>query len=576
MLWSAPDMIIPFAASTSTAASLTPWHHDNPGAGTDVVDADVDSAPAWTITSGDNSIVVAIIDSGFERSHPEFTLWTNAAEETGLSNFDDDGNGLKDDIYGYDFLNDDPDVDPHAHGTKAAGCAGARGLNAFGISGICPQARLMLLQAKSISSIRESIQYATLEGADVICLSWGIIPIQPDTLAAVNDAVTLGRGGKGSVICKAMEIATGGGDLVDLDSVIAVRETTPQDRLRRMPGILGRAMSVLAPGERIATTTIFPSGPYGLFAGSSAATPITGGAIALALSARSDLNWRQIRRLMQDTCDKIDPNEGNYGPSSGYSEPAQRSTHGFGRINVWEAVRLVAPSAAGGANGVDIFLRDQQYDWGNTERPSNLLFDLNETVVPHWRSPDIKIDSGPSFDPQPTTSESFDNLPDEIPLPGQPVRIYVRVRNRGLSAVENARVRVFFTPGTALPPMPIDADGDLLPPPASGGAWVLVDEANCSIEYSGCSVAGDSVQDMAAIVPLYGTLPSSAIGTLLAVVDCAGDPVTATFADVNVAVPRDNNVALKRYGDIVSATLVRSPRQARRIAGVSCRRLRSR
>src|SRR3546814_8319546 len=94
------------------------------------------------------------------------------------------------------------------------------------------------------------------------------------------------------------------------------------------------------------------------------------------------------QRILQDTADKIEPTVAAYDPDTGFSfatdAPTPQgqgslggvgSTHGYGRVNAFEADRLVAPAAAGGQCGVGAFLRDNRLDWGNTERTSRLRLD---------------------------------------------------------------------------------------------------------------------------------------------------------------------------------------------------------
>lgn len=141
-----------------------------------------------------------------------------------------------------------------------------------------------------------------------------------------------------------------------------------------------------------------PSDPSYLncFAGTSASAPLAAGAAGLLLSVRSGLDRVQVQRLLQDTTDKIDPSRGAYDPATGFGSPwryvKQRdpvkggwravradlpATHAWGRINAFEAVRIVAPSTTKwsrnddqwrGGNGVDVFIRDNKLDWGNTEQ----------------------------------------------------------------------------------------------------------------------------------------------------------------------------------------------------------------
>lgn len=78
------------------------------------------------------------------------------------------------------------------------------------------------------------------------------------------------------------------------------------------------------------------------------------------------------------------------------------STHGFGRVNAYEGGRLVAPTELGGRGGVDIVLRDNQLDWGNTEQLSSVLFEPIRGFIPHWGSVDIEMDA-PPLPPAPVT-----------------------------------------------------------------------------------------------------------------------------------------------------------------------------
>ena len=93
------------------------------------VDADIDADVAWKLTTGDPSIVVAVIDSGIDYSHPDLAnnLWHNPNEnDDGL---DDDGNGYVDDLSGWDFVHNDNDpVDLNGHGTHVAGIIAAQAM----------------------------------------------------------------------------------------------------------------------------------------------------------------------------------------------------------------------------------------------------------------------------------------------------------------------------------------------------------------------------------------------------------------------------------------------------------------
>ena len=124
--------------------------------------------------------VIAILDTGVDITHPDLAanIWTNPNEIANGS--DDDGNGFKDDLHGWDFVNKTGDVrDYNSHGTHCAGIAAAVGTNGKGVVGANPNAYIMpvtVMQSNgtgAISTIIEGIGYAKNNGADIISMSIG-------------------------------------------------------------------------------------------------------------------------------------------------------------------------------------------------------------------------------------------------------------------------------------------------------------------------------------------------------------------------------------------------------------------
>lgn len=126
--------------------------------------------------------VIAILDTGVDIEHPDLAanIWTNAAEAAGIAGQDDDANGFKDDIHGWDFINNHSVTnDFNGHGTHCAGIAAAVGNNGIGITGANPDALIMpvtVMQSNGtgdVATIVKGIDYAAANGADVISMSIG-------------------------------------------------------------------------------------------------------------------------------------------------------------------------------------------------------------------------------------------------------------------------------------------------------------------------------------------------------------------------------------------------------------------
>jgi len=130
-----------------------------------------------------NDQIVAVIDTGIDYNHPDLAenIWVNEAEFNGIPGEDDDGNGKLDDIHGYNFVGLDGDVDPmdtQSHGTHVAGTIGALGDNGVGVTGVAWKVKLMALKVCpsrfcNTAAMIQAVEYAVQNGASVINLSIG-------------------------------------------------------------------------------------------------------------------------------------------------------------------------------------------------------------------------------------------------------------------------------------------------------------------------------------------------------------------------------------------------------------------
>ena len=615
------------------------WHHTNTGQSGGTIDADSDTGAAWHLTTGNAATVIAVLENGgYDMSHPDLmpNFWVNAAEMPS-NGVDDDLNGFVDDINGWDFVGcvspatagcGDNNPSPASattedHGTAVAGVAAARGNNMLGVTGACPNCSMMLLRTGYASSDWAkslAFGYAQQQGARIITNSWSAVGALPNTDAAITTAT-----GAGVVVLFASGNTNGnncGDPRVSMPGVIAVSSSSNQDR-KVIFSSIGNCIDILAPSHRGYTagdpytgtlniTTTDRTGAAGYnntnlvtncptteaspppanardytscFGGTSSATPLTAGIVGLIFSMNPTLTRIQTQRLLQDTTDKIEDSVGAYSTATGFSSPATgTATHSWGRVNAAEAVRIATPVAQGGTGGVDVFLRDNRLDWGNTEQPSNTLFEATRGYIGHWRSEDIKVDA-PPYQPAPTTGATFESFVDETPsaIAGEMNRVYVRVRNRGPVTASSVNVKLHWTQfGTALPSLPPDFWTAF---PANSTDTTQWRPLNCAgtassvcnisnLAYSGSSVANtaaDGAQIVSFDFPAPAIDPSLANHfCLTAMIESSQDPISPASKSMFVVdniTPTDNNVTHRNYHnlsdsngrDSARAFLIRNP-----------------
>lgn len=153
--------------------------------------ADVNAENAWKKSTGDPSVIVAVVDEGIFYSHPDLAsnMWHNEGEIF-ASPEDNDGNGYAGDYYGYNFVQNTGQISyslshDTGHGTHVAGVIAARNNNGVGISSIAggdasaPGVKIMSCQifsgnyvASILAEVR-AIKYAADNGAVVLQCSWG-------------------------------------------------------------------------------------------------------------------------------------------------------------------------------------------------------------------------------------------------------------------------------------------------------------------------------------------------------------------------------------------------------------------
>jgi len=310
-----PDRALSTLAIPNDASFGTLWGLNNSGRSPGVGNSDINAPEAWETTTGSRSVVVAVIDSGVDYTHPDLAanVWTNPREVAG-DGIDNDANGFVDDVRGWDFANADADpMDDDGHGTHVSGTIGAVGNNAIGVTGVNWRVSIMglkFLDAEGngyTSDAVAAVKYATRMrrdfGANVVAInaSWGG---ETRSTALANAIAAAGRAGILFVTAAGNESSNNDrtpsypANLSD-DSVIAVAATNHSNRLAAFSNYGSTTVDLAAPGVGILSTV--PGGGYASFSGTSMATPYVTGTVALMAAANPRATAAEIRSALLST-----------------------------------------------------------------------------------------------------------------------------------------------------------------------------------------------------------------------------------------------------------------------------------
>lgn len=285
-----------------------------------VADADIDADLAWNVSTGLQSNIVAVIDTGIDYLHEDLAanMWRNSGETAG-NGIDDDGNGYVDDVYGYDFGAGDSDpMDTTGHGTHCAGTIGAVGDNNLGVAGVNWHVSLMALRVEvgvggiAASAVVEAINYATAMGASVSNHSYGFTTPPSGVQAAIRQARL-----QNHIIVAAAGNNAGDNDLSPRypaafpeSNIIAVSATDNSDRLASFSNYGLTSVDIGAPGVSIWSTTPTNGsalyGPrYDFSDGTSMAAPHVAGAAGFLRSLSPTASFSTIIGALYQGADPI-------------------------------------------------------------------------------------------------------------------------------------------------------------------------------------------------------------------------------------------------------------------------------
>jgi subtilisin family serine protease len=278
---------------------------------------------AWDTQPGDNSVLVAVIDTGIDWNHPDLA-----------------GNYV---ALGYDWVNNDTDpMDDHGHGTHCAGIIAASLNNSVGIAGL---AQVRIMAEKGLDQhgegydddLANAIIHAVDQGADILSNSWG----DYEDSALLHDAIKYAYD-KGVLV-----VAAAGNSAWNVkafpagyDEVVAVTATNQTDDPASFTNF-GNWVELAAPGVHIYSTVYDNS--YTYMSGTSMACPHVSGVAALVWSQFPNATRDWIRFWLRHTADDL-------------GDPGFDIYYGYGRINAEKAVGETPPEH-------DLFILDLEAPW---------------------------------------------------------------------------------------------------------------------------------------------------------------------------------------------------------------------
>jgi subtilisin family serine protease len=292
------------------------WALANDGQDGGTRGADISAVGAWATTTGNSKVVVAVLDSGVDYTHPDLenNIWTRPGN---IKEYNDRNLGEIDDVHGYNALeNDGNPMDQNGHGTHCAGIIGAEGGNSEGITGVNWTVQIMPLRfmdANGSGTTKDAIEAINYvidrrkAGVNVriISASWG----STQKSRALEDVI------KKAYEAGILFVAASGNASVDNDksphypssynvgNVISVAALDRNDQLTSFSNFGAKSVHIGAPGKDILSTWL--DHEFRTASGTSMATPVVAGVAALVLANDPQMSVDELRQHVLDSVDKL-------------------------------------------------------------------------------------------------------------------------------------------------------------------------------------------------------------------------------------------------------------------------------
>ncbi len=309
------DPVLPLSAPNDPMFQQQ-WSLSNTGQNDGKSGADISTLRAWTKTHGSDKVVIAVLDSGVQYTHPDLAnnMWTRPAS---IAAYTDDQLGAIDDVHGYNAVDNSGDpMDENGHGTHCAGIIGAEADNDKGIAGINWQVEIMPLKFMSAGGFGttkdaiECINYVINRkhagvNVRVISASWG----STAKSKALEDAIRKASD-EGILFVAASGNAGVNGDKsphypagYDLPNMLSVAALDRKDELASFSNYGAKSVHIAAPGVDILSTWLNDS--FEEHSGTSMATPEVAGVAGLVLAVDPDISMKNLRERLLNSVDPL-------------------------------------------------------------------------------------------------------------------------------------------------------------------------------------------------------------------------------------------------------------------------------
>lgn len=292
------------------------WALANNGQSGGTRGADISAAAAWSTTRGSDKVIVAVLDSGVDYTHPDLraNIWTRPEN---IKEYEDNDLGAIDDVQGYNALenNNDP-MDENGHGTHCAGIIGAEGGNNEGITGVNWNVKIMPLKFMDASGSGttkdaiEAINYVIdrrKAGVNVriISASWGSTQRSQaleDVISKAKDAGILFVAASGNS-SEDTDRTPHYPSSYNLSNIISVAALDHNDQLTSFSNWGAKSVHIAAPGKDILSTWL--ENDFRKASGTSMATPVVAGVAALVLAKNPNMSVDDLRKQLLSSVDKL-------------------------------------------------------------------------------------------------------------------------------------------------------------------------------------------------------------------------------------------------------------------------------